>query len=90
MPIYEYRCKKCNTEFEQRRSYDDIDKRSTCVKCGSRAVARKVSMSFAIVGSAGAGGDFDLGDMEGMGGMPPGMDDMGGMGGMDDFGMDDF
>ena len=81
MPIYEYRCKKCNAEFEQRRSYDDIDKRSTCVKCGSRAVARKVSMSFAIVGSAGAGGgDFDLGDMEGM-------DDMGGM---DDLGMDDF
>jgi len=86
VPIYEYRCKKCGNEFEERRNYADIDKRSACKKCGSRAVARKVSMHFAIVGGTSGGGDFDLGGMgmDDMGGMP----DMGGMG--DDFGMDDF
>ncbi len=78
MPIYEYRCKKCGAEFEQMRSMADMDKRSKCPKCASRAIARKVSMSFAIVSSSGGGGDFDMGDM-------------GDMGGGDDFGLgDDF
>ncbi|MYI83294.1 MAG: zinc ribbon domain-containing protein, partial [Chloroflexi bacterium] len=27
MPIYEYRCKKCGYEYEQRRSMADMDKR---------------------------------------------------------------
>lgn len=85
MPIYEYRCKKCGDESEQRRNFADMDKRSTCAKCGSRAVARKVSMQFAFVGSSGGGGGDmpDFGDMGDADGMPD-------MGGMDDFGMDDF
>ena len=83
MPIYEYRCKKCGAESEQRRSFADMDKRSSCAKCGSRAVARTLSMQFAFVGSSG-GGDAGLPDLGDMG-------DMGDMGGMDDdFGMDDF
>ncbi len=84
MPIYEYRCKKCGAEFEQMRSMADMDKRSKCPKCASRAIARRVSMSFAIVSGSGGGGDFDLGDMGDMG-------DMGEMPGGDDFGLgDDF
>ena len=82
MPIYEYRCKKCGAEFEQMRNMADMDKRSKCPKCASRAIARRVSMSFAIVSGSG-GGDFDLGDMGDMGGMP------GGMPAEDDFGFDD-
>jgi putative FmdB family regulatory protein len=85
MPIYEYSCKKCSAEFEQRRSIADMDKRSKCPKCSSRAIARKVSMSFAVVGGDVGGGDFDLGAMGGMDDM-----DMGGMGGMDMGGMGDF
>lgn len=86
-PIYEYRCRKCGHEYEQRRSFADMDKRRACPEpgCRSRAVVRKVSMNFAVVGAGAAGGaggdDFGGGD-----------DDFGGMGGMDDddFGMDDF
>ena len=81
-PIYEYRCRKCGHEYEQRRSFADMDKRRACPKCRSRSVARKVSMHFAVVGAGAAGGGDALG----------GDDDFGGMGGMDDddFGMDDF
>ena len=84
-PIYEYRCRKCGHEYEQRRSFADMDKRRACPKCRSRSVARKVSMHFAVVGAGAAGGGDDLGGDDDFGGM-------GGMGGMDDddFGMDDF
>ena len=88
MPIYEYRCKKCDHEYEQRRSIADMDKRRACPGCRSRAVERKLNTSFAVVGVSRGGGDFDFGDlegmegledmagMEGMGGMPPGMGGM--------------
>ena len=78
MPIYEYRCKKCGYEYEQRRSMADMDKRRACPKCRSRAVERKLNTSFAVVGVSRTGGDFDLGDLEGM----EGLEDMAGMEGM--------
>ena len=82
MAIYEYRCKKCSHEYEQRRSMADMDKRRACPECRSRAVERKLNMSFAVVGISRGGGDFDLGDFGGMEGMD-GMDGMDGMpGGM--------
>ena len=81
MAIYEYRCKKCNHEYEQRRSMADMDKRRACPECRSRAVERKLNMSFAVVGISRGGGDFDLGDFGGMEGMD-GMDGMDGMPGM--------
>ena len=79
MPIYEYRCKKCGAEFEQLRSLADMDKRSACPTCKSRATQRKVSMSFAVVASPSAGGsgdDFDFGgDLENAYGMGDDGDD---------------
>ena len=78
MAIYEYRCKKCSHEYEQRRSMADMDKRRACPECRSRAVERKLNMSFAVVGISRGGGDFDLGDFGGMEGMD-GMDGMDGM-----------
>jgi len=64
VPIYEYRCKKCGNQFELRRSFADMDKRTTCTKCKSRAVARVTNMSFAFVSSTptGLGEDFAFGD----------------------------
>ena len=88
MPIYEYRCTECNHEYEQRRSMADMDELSDCPECSTTTGERQVSMSFAVVGVSRGGGDFDLGDlegmegledmagMEGMGGMPPGMEGM--------------
>ena len=47
-----------------RRSFADMDKRTTCAKCKSRAVARVTNMSFAFVSSmaTGLGEDFAFGD----------------------------
>ena len=84
MPIYEYRCNECEHEYEQRRSMADMDSPSDCPECGKAIGERQVSMSFAVVGSSSAAGDFDFGDLGGMEGLEgmdgmPGMDEMGGM-----------
>ena len=50
MPIYEYACEKCESEFEveQRITEDPI---KTCPKCRSRRVKRLISQtSFALKG----------------------------------------
>ena len=50
MPIYEYACAKCNSEFEveQRITEDPI---KTCPKCRSRRVKRLISQtSFVLKG----------------------------------------
>jgi putative FmdB family regulatory protein len=82
VPIYEYHCKKCGADYEEVRSFAEMDKRRACPKCSSRATQRKVSMSFAVVGSSDTGfDDFDFGDeMDHAHGMD---DDM-------DMGLDDF
>ncbi len=35
MPIYEYFCPKCKTEFELRRPIGESDKGAACPHCGS-------------------------------------------------------
>lgn len=48
MPVYEYRCKDCDTTFDKLvRSSDDSS--VTCKSCSSENVRRMVS-SFAMVG----------------------------------------
>ena len=37
MPIYEYFCTKCKTEFELMRPFSEADKAGVCPKCNSRA-----------------------------------------------------
>ena len=35
MPIYEYFCPRCNTEFELRLSFNEFDRPQLCPKCHS-------------------------------------------------------
>jgi putative FmdB family regulatory protein len=52
MALYEYRCKSCDTVFEQRRPMSDADTPATCPAGHTNAV-RLLSV-FASVGGAGS------------------------------------
>lgn len=43
MPIYEYKCKKCDRKFEQIVSGSDAEKVITCDKCQSTEVEKVIS-----------------------------------------------
>ncbi len=89
MPIYEFRCPKCEKTFEVVRPRSASGKRAKCPDDGS--FGQRLFSSAIIVGGSDdfdMGGFGDLGGMDDMGGMPgmgggmPGMG--GGMPGMDD------
>src|SRR5690606_33843977 len=42
MPIYEYKCKACNREFEYQQRMSDPDK-TVCESCGESALERLIS-----------------------------------------------
>ena len=44
MPVYEYFCSRCNTEFELRLSFNEFDRTQLCPKCHS--TARRLLSSF--------------------------------------------
>ena len=44
MPVYEYVCSKCKTEFELRLSFSEFDRIQLCPKC--HATGRKLISSF--------------------------------------------
>lgn len=46
MPIYSYKCPKCQTEVEQLKDIDDRD-RATCPFCKSR-LERKITFSGSV------------------------------------------
>ncbi len=53
MPIYEYRCKKCNNTFEKlvfAGEEDDVK----CPECGNKDVEKVIS-AFSFMGTAGIG-----------------------------------
>jgi putative FmdB family regulatory protein len=45
MPIYEFICSKCKTQFELRLSFSDFDKLAECPKCSSSS--QRLISSFA-------------------------------------------
>ncbi len=53
MPIYEYHCNECNTDFEQLVFSSSQADNIPCTKCGSTNVERKVS-SIASTGASGS------------------------------------
>ncbi|MFA5078924.1 MAG: FmdB family zinc ribbon protein [Dehalococcoidia bacterium] len=50
MPIYQYCCSKCNTNFELRQGFDD-DSIAACPKCKSEAKRRFVPVPIIFKGS---------------------------------------
>ena len=91
MPVYEFECPKCSTQFELTRPMSKAGSAASCPKCKAKA-RRKFSATIITTGVASS--DFDIDDMPDFGGGGDhghGMPDMGGMGGMPDMGgMDDF
>jgi putative FmdB family regulatory protein len=49
MPIYEYRCQRCGSEFELLQA--SIDRAACCPECGSARLKKRFSL-FAVSGSA--------------------------------------
>jgi putative FmdB family regulatory protein len=70
MPLYEYRCKDCGTEFEKRLSFSEADQLPACPECASAHTQKRLSrvVSFNAAGasisaalssaSCGSGGGF--------------------------------
>jgi putative FmdB family regulatory protein len=51
MPLYEYRCNDCGTEFEMMMRFSEADRRPECPACESRKTQKKLS----AVASFGSG-----------------------------------
>jgi putative FmdB family regulatory protein len=52
MPIYEYRCRKCDAKFEMLRSMSASDKEIDCPECGENSAERVFSVFGSTSGSS--------------------------------------
>ena len=60
MPLYEYRCKTCESTFEVLQSLNESDDELACPQCDSSDTA-KVFAPFASLGSAKSAAACDTG-----------------------------
>ena len=51
MPLYEFHCEDCNSDFEKRRAIKEADAPLECPECESREVKRKMSLFIALTKS---------------------------------------
>ena len=56
MPLYEYRCKDCGTEFEKRLSFSEADQLPACPECASAHTQKKLSRVMSFNADSAAGG----------------------------------
>lgn len=61
MPIYEYHCQVCSTDYEERRSFSQSDAPSQCPECNSSQVHRLLSTTFFAFSRAGDGASLSSG-----------------------------
>ena len=57
MPLYEYKCKECEEEFEALVSFKDADSGIKCPRCDSEKTDRLLSVFSAAVGGGIPGVD---------------------------------
>jgi putative FmdB family regulatory protein len=70
MPIYEYRCEKCNHEFEELIRNDKQQAELACPQCGHKQVSRKLSVFAAREAQAAPPPAGPCGQCEQQGGCP--------------------
>lgn len=56
MPIFEYRCRKCELEFDELETIANRDEPHKCPKCGSMESERMISTFCASSGESGGTG----------------------------------
>jgi putative FmdB family regulatory protein len=56
MPLYEYRCKDCGTEFEKRLSFSEADELPACPECASAHTQKRLSRVVSLNAAATAAG----------------------------------
>ena len=56
MPLYEYRCPKCEELFEIFRSLSDRDAPASCPACGFESARREFARVQAVVRATSGGG----------------------------------
>jgi putative FmdB family regulatory protein len=66
MPLYEYRCKTCDSSFELRRSMAESSSPATCPQGHSETM--RLLSSFASVGASSGGSSFPASAAPSMGG----------------------
>lgn len=64
MPVYEYRCPNCSTEFDALRSMSAADAPIACPKCKSTGARRKLSR-FAATSKGDGGESHSVGGSDG-------------------------
>jgi len=61
MPIYEYKCQDCESQFERIRRIKEADADLACVRCQSHNVRRVISLFNAASGGRALGGSSGCG-----------------------------
>jgi putative FmdB family regulatory protein len=55
MPLYEFKCRTCDTRFEMLRKISDSDEDVSCPECGEFEAERQVSAVTCTSNAAGSG-----------------------------------
>ncbi len=55
MPLYDYHCENCRTDFTELRKSSEMDQPIACPECGSAHTHRELS-GFAVAGGSAKGG----------------------------------
>jgi putative FmdB family regulatory protein len=52
MPLYEYRCKDCGTEFEKQLRFSEASQLPACPNCNSTQTRKKISSVVSFTASS--------------------------------------
>jgi|APSaa5957512622_1039677.scaffolds.fasta_scaffold152201_2 putative FmdB family regulatory protein len=61
MPLYEYNCKSCGTDFEKRVSFSEADTNPECPECNSPQTHKQISLFASHGASLSSAGGYSSG-----------------------------